>query len=253
MPWPTCPPFPTLETDRPLRAQGPKSSIFNRDNEMTDLQKWLASFVLTAVLVVVCYLWIDRPVAQLAHETRRLVLLDPLPRRLPVVAAPLAAIVLLALAGRALRRRPLTRPYLVLLLCTLSFFVTEGLKTYLKNAFGRTWPESWMGPHISLIRDGAYGFNPFHGGPAYTAFPSGHTAAVGAVVSVLWFFYPKFRPLYALCVLLTAVVLVVTNFHFVSDVIAGAFLGASVGCITVAIWRVGVEPSSASTHGVDGT
>ena len=37
---------------------------------MSDLQKWIASFVLTVILVVICYLWIDRPVALLAHETQ---------------------------------------------------------------------------------------------------------------------------------------------------------------------------------------
>jgi membrane-associated phospholipid phosphatase len=138
--------------------------------------------------------------------------------------------------------RPLSRPYVVILLCAVSFFIVEGLKTYLKIAFGRTWPESWMGPHISFIRDGVYGFHPFHGGPAYTAFPSGHIAAICAIVFVLWACYPKFRPFYAIFVLVTAVALVVSNLHFVSDVIAGAFLGISVGWITIAIWRAGVHP-----------
>jgi hypothetical protein len=216
---------------------------------MRDLQKWIASFLLTAILVVVCYLWVDRPVAQLAHETSRLVLLGPLPRRIPVLGAPLAGAALLVLAVRAVMGRPLTRPYMVLLLCTVSFFVAEGLKTYLKNAFGRTWPESWMGPNISFIRDGAYGFNPFHGGPAYTDFPSGHMMVVCAVVSVLWFCYQKFRPLYVLCALVTAALLVVTNFHFVSDIISGTFLGVSIGWITVMMWRGGVETSVTSSIG----
>ena len=211
---------------------------------MSDLQKWLASFVLTVVLVVICYVWIDRPVALLAHDVHRLDLLDPLLRRVPVAAAPLAGLALLVLAVRALTKRPLTRLHVVILLCAVSLFVAEGLKTYLKNAFGRTWPESWMGPNISFIRDGVYGFNPFHGGPAYTAFPSGHIAAVCAVVSVLWVWYPKFRPLYALFVVLTAIALVGSNFHFVSDVIAGIFLGTSVGWITTAMWRAGVHPSA---------
>lgn len=216
---------------------------------MSDLQKWIASFVLTVILVVVCYLWVDRPVALLAHETSRLVLLVPLPRRIPVLGAPLAGAALLALALRAVMRRPLTRAYVVLLLCTVSFFVAEGLKTYLKAAFGRTWPESWMGPNISFIRDGAYGFDPFHGGPAYTDFPSGHMMVVCAVVTVLWFCYPKFRPFYILCALVTATLLVVTNFHFVSDLIAGTFLGISIGWITMVMWRVGAEPSVASSIG----
>ena len=62
-----------------------------------------------------------------------------------------------------------------------------------------------MGPHISFIRDGVYGFHPFHGGPAYTAFPSGHIAAICAVVFVLWACYPKFKAFYALFVAAVAI------------------------------------------------
>jgi membrane-associated phospholipid phosphatase len=217
--------------------------------KMNDLQKWIAGFVLTAVLVVICYLWIDRPVALLAHDVHRIDLLVPTLRGIPVLAAPVAALALLVLSVRALLNRPLTPPYIVILLCTVSFFVTEGLKTYLKVAFGRPWPESWMGPHISFIRDGAYGFQPFHGGPAYTAFPSGHIAAVSAVLSVLWVWYPKFRPLYVLGIVATAIILVGINFHFVSDVIAGIFLGTSVGWITTAVWQAGVHPPADTPTG----
>jgi membrane-associated phospholipid phosphatase len=213
-----------------------------QNTTMSDLQKWIASFVLTVALVVICYLWVDRPVALLAHDAHRLNFLINLQHRTPLIMSPLAGLALLVLAVRALMRRPLTRPYVVILLCAVSFFIVEALKTYLKVLFGRTWPESWMGPHISFIRDGAYGFHPFHGGPAYTAFPSGHIAAICAVVLVLWTCYPKFRPLYALSVLVTAIALVVSNLHFVSDVIAGIFLGISVGWITTAIWRAGVHP-----------
>jgi membrane-associated phospholipid phosphatase len=208
---------------------------------MSDLQKWIASFVLTILLIAICYLWVDRPVALFAHDAHRLNVLIKLQHRMPLIMAPLAGLALLVLGVRALIKRPLTRPYVVVLLCAVSFFTVEGLKANLKVAFGRTWPESWMGPHISFIRDGVYGFYPFHGGPAYTAFPSGHIAAVCAVVFVLWVSYPKLRPLYALFVLMTAAALVVSNLHFVSDVIAGIFLGISVGWITTAMWRGGVR------------
>jgi membrane-associated phospholipid phosphatase len=212
--------------------------------KVTGLQKWLASFLLTILLVAICYVWIDRPIALLAHNVHQLDLLDRPLYQLPVVAAPIAGLALIVLAVRALMNRPLTRPYAVLLLCALSFFVAEGIKTYLKAVFGRTWPESWMGPHTSFIRDGVYGFNPFHGGLAYSAFPSGHITAVCAVVSVLWVCYRKFRTYYALFVLTTAVALVGTNLHFLSDVIGGIFLGTSVGWITTAMWKAGSDPSA---------
>jgi membrane-associated phospholipid phosphatase len=212
---------------------------------MNDLSKWVASFVLSAVLVVICYVWVDRPVALLAHEVYRLDLLALTGNRVPIVIAPVAAVAFVVFAARALLNRPLPRPLLVIVLCALSYFVTEGLTLYLKGAAGRTWPESWMdGRNPSFVRDGVYGFFPFHSGAAYTSFPSGHTAVACAILSVLWAWYPRFRSLYALLIAATAVGLVVTNFHFVSDVIAGMFLGTSVGWITTAMWKAGVEPSA---------
>ena len=102
------------------------------------------------------------------------------------------------------RSAALSHAQSVMLLCSLSFFVAEGIKTYLKLAFGRTWPETWIQGNPSLIRDGVYGFHPFHGGIGFTSFPSGHITAVCAVLSVLWICYPKFRPLYLIYVLTAA-------------------------------------------------
>jgi len=33
------------------------------------------------------------------------------------------------------------------------------------------------------LRDGSYGFGPFHGGQNYASFPSGHTAVTCSVIS----------------------------------------------------------------------
>ncbi len=55
--------------------------------------------------------------------------------------------------------------------------------------FGRDWPETWIDNNPSLIRDGAYGFHPFHGNSAYGSFPSGHTARTLAVAAVVWIAY----------------------------------------------------------------
>jgi membrane-associated phospholipid phosphatase len=59
------------------------------------------------------------------------------------------------------------------------------------------------------------------------------------VMTVLWICYPRFRPLYALCMAAVAVGLVGANFHFLSDVIAGAFLGISAGWLGVSLWEIG--------------
>jgi membrane-associated phospholipid phosphatase len=96
-------------------------------------------------------------------------------------------------------------------------------------AFGRYWPETWIDDNPSLIGDGAYGFHPFHGGTAYRSFPSGHTARILAVATIVWIGYPRWRWACVLSSLAVAAGLIGMNYHFVGDVIAGGFVGGIVG------------------------
>jgi membrane-associated phospholipid phosphatase len=154
---------------------------------------------------------------------------DPL---LPLAAAAFVAFGLWALAGR-----PLSKIVTSGVLCSISLIVAETIKSQLKFAFGRLWPDTWVQNNPSFIHDGAYGFNFFHGGPGYASFPSGHTAATCAEISVLWIIFPKLRPVYALVVLAVAVGLIGANYHFLSDVIAGGFVGSSTDWMTAALWQ----------------
>ena len=76
-----------------------------------------------------------------------------------------------------------------------------------------------------------------HGGDAYHSFPSGHMAKTCAVIAVLWILYPKWRWVYVFIVSAVAAGLVLTNLHFLSDVVAGAFVGVSIGGALVVLWR----------------
>jgi membrane-associated phospholipid phosphatase len=144
---------------------------------------------------------------------------------------------LAALGLRALARGALSRWEIASILCSLSVVLAEAIKDQLKFLFGRTWPEAW-GPHDpAFIETGAYGFNWLHGGAAYQSFPSGHMGATCAVVSVLWILYPQWRLFGALCALGVAAALVGGNYHFLSDVIAGAFVGGSTGSMTTMVWK----------------
>ena len=202
---------------------------------MTALQRWLLALLLTAGAVTICYLWIDRPIALFvhAHSAQR----ETFARLtyLPDLLIPLAAVAFVGFGLWALAGRPLSNIVTAGALCSISLIVAETIKSQLKFAFGRLWPDTWMQNNPSFIHDGAYGFNLFHGGAGYASFPSGHTAATCAVVSVLWIMVPKWRPLYALAVLAVAAGLVGANYHFLSDVIAGGFVGASTGWMTVAL------------------
>ncbi|HVC29877.1 MAG TPA: phosphatase PAP2 family protein [Steroidobacteraceae bacterium] len=68
------------------------------------------------------------------------------------------------------------------------------------------------------------------------SFPSGHMVLAGAFAGVFMKFYrTSIWPLAAL-LLLAAVLLVVGDWHFLSDVIAGSFLGVSAGILAGEAW-----------------
>jgi membrane-associated phospholipid phosphatase len=72
-----------------------------------------------------------------------------------------------------------------------------------------------------------------HGGPHWQSFPSGTAAISAAIVSVLWTAIPRWRAIGVLSIALLCVAVVITNYHWVGDVIAGTFLGTSIGWMTV--------------------
>ncbi len=208
---------------------------------MGAIQRWLLSLLATAVAVVIAYLWIDRPIAlvahhQLAHHETFVQL-----THIPDPFMPLAVIAFVVLGLWRLSGRALTRLQATAAIASISLVMTEATKNLLKYVFGRTWPETWVRNNPSFIHDGAYGFNPFHGGQGFASFPSGHTAVTCAVISVLWIAYPTWRPLYALAVAAVAVGLIGANYHFLSDVIAGGFVGVSTGWMATALWREGTS------------
>ena len=199
--------------------------------DMISLRQWLCALALTGLAIVISFYWFDRRIAlfvhnQLPHGTRKVAQpLSYIPDPLIWVAA--ITFVVLGLAG--LGGRLLSKMQSALLVCSVSLMVAETIKNELKFVFGRTWPETWYQNNPSFVSDGIYGFNWFHGGQAYASFPSGHMAAVCAVMSIFWIYYPQLRMIYFTIVLAVLVGLVGADFHFLSDCIAGAFLGASIG------------------------
>jgi membrane-associated phospholipid phosphatase len=119
-----------------------------------------------------------------------------------------------------------------LLAACLGIVLADQFRLTLAYAFGRYWPDTWVDDNPSLIRDDAYGFHPFQSGSAFGSFPSGHAARTLALAAILWIAYPRWRWACVLASLVEAVALVGMNYHFVSDVIAGGFVGAIVAAYT---------------------
>ena len=79
----------------------------------------------------------------------------------------------------------------------------------------------------ALFQDDVYAFIPFNWDFGMNSFPSGHSQSIWAAAIALGFMLPKARPFFILIAVLVALSRVVIGAHYLSDVIAGAILGAS--------------------------
>ena len=92
-------------------------------------------------------------------------------------------------------------------------------KTLFKFIFGRTDPRSWLIHHRQLS---------FHWFSIWSSsFPSGHMFVFTSLGTALMLYYPKYRSLIFMFLILLGAALIGTDYHFLSDVIAGAYLGAA--------------------------
>src|SRR5689334_3252690 len=189
----------------------------------------LSAVAACLVLVLGAIAFVDRPVALFAHAHLHGIAVFVDLTYIPEVLVPAGALVLVLFGGSLAIGWRWGPAGMVLTRCGVSLFVALGIKDQLKYAFGRTWPETWVNNNPSFIGNGTFGFFPFHGGQGWASFPSGHTTVVCSIAAVLWVCWPQFRWLYAAIVALVMVGLLGADFHWTSDVIAGAFLGSATG------------------------
>lgn len=199
------------------------------------LRNSLVALLVGAALVVVCYLFVDRPVAFYVHHRRLnedslLKWLTYPPPELQLWSPALLAWLMIRRAWGPFR------PWEQRLLAAgVGVILADQFRESLSDVCGRYWPETWINHNPSFIHDGAYGFHWFQTGSAFGSFPSGHSARTAAVAAVVWIAYPKWRGVCGLAFLAEAAGLIGMNYHFVSDVIAGGFIGGIVGAYTVCL------------------
>jgi membrane-associated phospholipid phosphatase len=207
--------------------------------EPRSARPWFTGLLAVLATAPVAYFFIDRPLATLSYENLRPYrkIFDAMTRIIDPFAAIAGLVFLVAIISVA-RGREIGPLLAKLLRVSAGLCATIIVKDQLKFAFGRTWPETWIMNNPSYFKDGAFGFNPFHGGPGWASFPSGHTTVVCALAASLWVLFPRGRPFYALAVALVVVGLIGADYHWLSDIIAGAGLGTAMG-VTAA--RVGAR------------
>ncbi len=153
--------------------------------------------------------------------------------------APLASLIAVVVAARAARGCALTPTESALLRLACAILIAGVLTYELKDVFGRTWPETWINNNPSYFGNGTYGFFPFHGGQGYASFPSGHTTAISAFAAAVWFLWPQFRWLGVALVLAVVIGLLGADYHWLSDILAGAAVGGTTGTVAARIGRDG--------------
>lgn len=97
-----------------------------------------------------------------------------------------------------------------------------------KWAIGRARPRAGLG---------AFHFEPFSAGGDFDSFPSGHAMSAATLALLLGIYFPRTRWAFCVIALVAGLERVATQWHFLSDVIAGYTLAAAVvfGCV----WGLG--------------
>lgn len=205
-------------------------------------KKFALGTVTTIVLVILSILFFDQPVALYAYHSDRVrtvihMLLGMLTgstnsnNEIPDFLTPMTLVItIVSWTGywvRTHRGHFDRHTYFFKMVGTTVPFAFLS-KTIIKFVFGRINTRVW-------VSDPTLGnnFHWFDGGGSYNGFPSGHMAVLAPLLIALWHFYPSLRPLWGAALGSLAIALVLTDYHFISDVIAGAYLGLLVYCLSL--------------------
>ncbi|WP_394204681.1 phosphatase PAP2 family protein [Shewanella waksmanii] len=195
----------------------PLDSMFTSFAHKTMLRFYLLMLAATATAV----LFIDRPLSTLLYDNpfkgSFLKLLSQTPLALQILAV--ACALLLTLKAYREKLLPLVK-HLILTALLASLFRWAG-----KLIFGRTWPETWVDNNPSWIHSHVEAFHPFAAGPAYNAFPSGHTLFTVALACCFWHHFPQYRIYWSIGIAAVFLGQLGQNYHFLGDTLAGATLG----------------------------
>lgn len=199
------------------------------------LRTGIFSLVLAIALVEISYYYIDRPFAFFIydHQINHILIF----KYLTYIGAAiyyLSPIFLVYFVIRFCLTQPAAWEWALSRVAAI-VIIAIYFKDILKYVFGRTWPQTWINNNPSLIQNNAFGFHWFHGGVAYAAFPSGHSTVSVAFATALWLSFPKLRWLAVLIPTVVIIGLLGKNYHFVSDIIGGSFLGGLIAFYAIKI------------------
>lgn len=124
-----------------------------------------------------------------------------------------------------------TADYGVLAAASLACTVANAVMIVLKKRFRRSRPcQQGTNPFFQLVKADLSAFDSF-------SFPSGHTMNAFAIGTVLSSMHPALLPALTFVAMSVAASRLVLRMHFLTDVLAGAFLGVTIGGLICRAFR----------------
>jgi membrane-associated phospholipid phosphatase len=190
---------------------------------------WCLMLAAALIGVAICIRWLDVPVAMafLGNANR----FSGLGRGLSstvLIFGEMLLITVLAIARLMRGDLPEFGKALFVASCaSLSAYVAND--HVLKFIFGRENPLvlfQGIPPHV---------FN-FFQGDQHSSFPSGHMVMATAFAVAMIRLQPRTLPILTILLFIGAAALVIGDWHFIGDVIAGIFVGATAGLVAGELW-----------------
>lgn len=213
--------------------------------------KFLIATVFTIVSVILSYQFFDKPIAfwmykqPLAHSQ---ILID-IVYWIPIIAGGILMILVPVFFVLKMKGM-LNKKGTCFFYCTLTNLITNWTISIIKLCLGRypvlnfspkNIPSFWYfifpglkhSEDFSLIDTGSYGFNFFTGKLSSSDFPSGHMGLLCVCAVFIWHFAPRYRFITLIYVAFETVGLMLVGMHFLSDIIAGAFIGITISLFMI--------------------
>ncbi|BBH52791.1 phosphatase PAP2 family protein [Fluviispira sanaruensis] len=188
--------------------------------------RYFIIFLVTLVAIVLSYYFVDRSVVFFIEEQQinKSIILKILSD------TPIILISFLGIYGLLFififKKFMHNKLFQMFFCATLSVVLAAQIKDILKYLFGRYWANTWLNNNPSLLVNNVYGFHFFQ--KANSSFPSGHTTVTFAFCTVCLLYFPKYKYLFIIPMITVSIGQIGMHYHFVSDVIAGGFLGYAV-------------------------
>lgn len=193
-------------------------------------QRWFLSLLICTLVAAVAFVYLDVPIAHRVYGVFGSTKSLATGFASDVLLTVEAAVVMVLVITRITRGHLSPFREATALACLTSICAYAINDSALKLFFGV--------PNPAAVMHGSQHAFHFLSGSSICSFPSGHMVLACAFAGVFMRLYRRsIRPLSVL-LFLAAVLLVVGDWHFLSDVIAGTFVGLSAGLLAGEVWLV---------------